>query len=62
MKDKCKYCNSDSGYCEYWKDSLDSEWYHDIETGEWDEYDDGFVHQRNYGVRYCEYCGRKLDE
>ena len=32
-----------------------------VHTSEWDEYDDGFVHQREY-IMYCHYCGRKLRE
>ena len=57
----CKYCDIDSDDCEYFIDPLDGVWYQDIETGEWDRHD-GYVHQRNYGVKYCQYCGRKFDE
>ena len=42
-------------------DPLTNEYYLDIETSEWDEYDDGFVHQREY-IAYCPYCGRKLGD
>ena len=37
-----------------------NQYYLDIETSEWDEYDDGFVHQREY-INYCPWCGRKLN-
>ena len=42
-------------------DPLTNEYYLDIETSEWDEYDDGFVHQKEY-IAYCPWCGRKLGE
>lgn len=42
-------------------DPLTNEYYLDIETSEWDEYDDGFIHQREY-ISYCPWCGRKLGE
>ena len=32
-----------------------------VHTSEWDEYDDGFVHQKKY-IAYCPWCGRKLGE
>lgn len=56
----CDYCNPESDKCCIWKDSLTNDPYLDIETSEWDGYDDGFVHQREY-ISYCPYCGRKLD-
>lgn len=34
-------------------DPLDNQYYLDIETSEWDEYDDG--------INYCPWCGRKLN-
>lgn len=55
----CEYCDDNSTQCEYFRDS-DGRWFQDIETGEWSDYDDGYVHQYNYGVRYCAYCGRRL--
>lgn len=57
----CKYCDSNSNDCCIYSDPLTKEWYEDIETLEWDDYDDGFVHQKNY-INYCPYCGRKLTE
>lgn len=56
----CKYCDQHSNDCCIYSDSLTKEWYEDIETFEWDDYDDGFVHQKNY-INYCPYCGRKLE-
>lgn len=61
MGNKCKYCNPDNATCEYFKDPLDNSWFQDIETSEWDEYDDGYIHEKIYGVKYCQYCGRRLD-
>lgn len=57
----CKYCDSNSDQCCIWQDSLTNEFYLDIKTCEWDEYDDGFVHQREY-ISYCPYCGKYLPE
>lgn len=57
----CKYCDQHSNDCCIYFDPLTKEWYEDIETLEWDDYDDGYVHQRNY-INYCPYCGRKLAE
>lgn len=57
---KCRYCNCESDECEYFQDLYDSQWYQDVETGEWDPYDDGYVHMKIFGVEYCQYCGRKL--
>lgn len=56
----CKYCDDDSYECCVFIDPLDNQWYMDIETSEWDYYDDGFVHQREY-INYCPWCGRKLN-
>lgn len=41
-------------------DPLSHDYYLDIETSEWDEYDDEFVHQTEY-INYCPWCGRKLN-
>lgn len=60
IQNMCNYCNPDSDKCCIWKDSLTNDPYLDIETYKWDEYNDGFVHQREY-ISYCPYCGRKLD-
>ena len=57
--DMCKYCDYDSGECCIFKNSLTNEWYIDIETSEWDEYGDDWIHQKEY-ISYCPYCGRKL--
>lgn len=55
----CNRCDYDSPDNQIYVDPLTNEYYLDIETSEWDEYDDGFVHQREY-IAYCPYCGRKL--
>ena len=55
----CKYCDYDSNECCIFMDFLDKNFYLDIETSEWDEYNDDFVHQREY-IDYCPWCGRKL--
>ena len=55
----CNRCNYDSPDNQIYVDPLTNKYYLDIETSEWDEYDDGFVHQREY-IAFCPWCGRKL--
>lgn len=55
----CNYCEENSPECCIYIDPLSNDYYLDIETSEWDYYDDGFVHQREY-INYCPWCGRKL--
>lgn len=57
----CKYCDYDSDDNEIFIDPLTNEWYLDVETFEWDDYDDEYIHQKVY-INYCPYCGRKLGE
>lgn len=53
----CNRCDYDSPDNRIYVDSLTNEYYLDIG----DEYDDGFVHQKEY-ITHCPYCGRKLGE
>lgn len=55
----CNYCEENSPECCIYFDSLYNKYYLDIETSEWDYYDDGFVHLREY-INYCPWCGRNL--
>lgn len=57
----CKFCNNNSDYCCIFIDPLDNQYYLDVETSTWDEYNDGFIHQREY-INYCPYCGKKLND
>lgn len=57
----CSYCDPNSPNNRIYLDSVMNEYYLDIETYEWDEYDDGFVHQREY-INNCPWCGRFLRE
>lgn len=57
----CNRCDYDSPDNKIYINLLTNEYYLDIETSEWDEYDDDFVHQREY-IAYCPYCRRKLGE
>lgn len=41
----CRYCNYESDDNRIFINPLTNEYYLDIETSEWDEYDDGFVNQ-----------------
>lgn len=56
----CKYCDEDSYCCEIYKDDIYETYYLDVQTYEWDPYEDGYV--RMYiDIEYCPYCGRKLN-
>ena len=57
----CNRCDPDSPDNRIYIDSLTNEYYLDIETSEWDEYDDGFVHLKEY-ITHCPWCGRELEE
>ena len=57
----CSQCDYNSDTCNVFLDSLTNSWYLDIETAQWDEYDDGWVHYKEY-INYCPYCGEKLSE
>lgn len=56
----CKYCNSTSNECEIFFEPLTHEYFLDIQTSEWDAYDDDWVHQKEY-ISYCPWCGRDLE-
>ena len=56
----CKYCDYESNDCEIFQDPLDNSWYLNHETGEWDNYNDGFVYDKIY-INYSPYCGRDLE-
>lgn len=55
----CEKCDPKSDECVIFLDPLDKEFYLDVETFEWDKWEDDWVHCREY-VSYCPYCGRKL--
>lgn len=55
----CEYCNDNSSDCRIFEDPLDGQWYLEIQTSEWNDYDDDFVYIREY-INYCPYCSRKL--
>ena len=57
----CNRCDYDSLDNQIYVDPLTNEYYLNIETYEWDEYDGGFIHQKEY-ITYCPWCGRKLGE
>lgn len=61
MSKLCTRCNPESYENRIYLDDKTSKWYLDIETSEWDEYNDEFVHQREY-ITHCPWCGRKLGE
>lgn len=57
----CKYCDYESNDCEIFQDPLDNTWYLDYETGEWDDYNDGFIYDK-INISYCPWCGRSLED
>lgn len=55
----CKYCDSESCRCEYFT-NLVGDWYHSVETDEWDSAVNDYVRVKEYGPKYCQYCGNEL--
>lgn len=56
----CKYCNPESNECEIFFEPLTHEYFLDIQTSEWDAYNDDWVYQKEY-ISYCPWCGRDLE-
>lgn len=54
----CRCCDYNSGDCVIFQDMVGA-WYLDHQTGEWDIYEDGFIHDRIY-INYCPFCGERL--
>ena len=48
----CKYCDSASNECEIFFEPLTQEYFLDIQTSEWDTYNDDWVYQKEY-ISYC---------
>lgn len=57
----CELCNDESSSYEVFYNDILGEYYLDVETMQWDDYDDGFLHIK-INISYCPYCGRKLDD
>lgn len=55
----CDYCNPKMYDREVYYDATSDTWFLDIETGEWSDYNDDFVHIHRQ-INYCPYCGRRL--
>lgn len=55
----CDMCNPKMYDREVYYNSEDDSWYFDIETGEWSDYNDDFIHIQRQ-INYCPYCGRRL--
>ena len=52
-----------SGYCKCcpcWKSNT-GEWYLNVWTSKWDDYEDEFVHEQ-IPIKYCPYTGKELKE
>ena len=57
----CEYCDINSDKCCVFADPLTNDWYLNIETSQWDQYDDGWVYHREY-INFCPYCGKQLKD
>lgn len=55
----CKYCEA-SNECEIFFEPLTQKYFLDIQTSEWDTYNDDWIYQREY-ISYCPWCGRDLE-
>ena len=55
----CDYCNPKMYDREVYYDTTSDTWFLDIETGEWSDYNDDFIHIHRQ-INYCPYCGRRL--
>ena len=55
----CKYCDGESSANVIWLDSLTGDYYIELFTSNWDDYNDGFERIQEF-INYCPYCGRKL--
>ena len=55
----CEYCDYNSNSNEIFQDGLTGDYYLDIQTSQWDEYSDDYIHDKLF-INYCTYCGRKL--
>ena len=52
----CRRCDYDSIDCAIFQNPLTGEWYLDHQTGEWDIYEDEFVHDKIY-INYFPFFG-----
>ena len=55
----CEYCNPDSPENEIRQDGLTNEWYLNVDTYIYDNYDKEYIYRKVY-INYCPYCGRDL--
>ena len=44
--------------CPCWKSNTGN-WFLDAQTSQWDDYEDGFIHEQ-IPICYCPYTGKKL--
>ena len=59
--EKCEYCDSESDKCKVFKNPISQEYYLDIETLQWEDEMDDFMHVTE-DILYCPYCGRRLND
>lgn len=56
----CNSCDQDTEHCRIYQDD-DNDFYLEIQTFEWDSYNDDWFYERIY-ITHCPWCGRKLGE
>ena len=47
----CEYCDYNSNYNEIFQDGLTGDYYLDIQTSQWDEYSDDYIHDHTSNIR-----------
>lgn len=55
----CKYCDGESNENRIWLDAISGDYYLELETSNWDNYEDGFEVIKEF-INYCPYCGQRL--
>lgn len=57
----CTYCDYESDDNIIFHDFpyTKTDWYMEIQTGEWDSYEDEYIRKKVY-INYCPFCGREL--
>ena len=56
----CPYCDYNSDYNMIFKNPMTNEWYLRVQGSTWDDYNDDWVWENVYDIKYCPFCGRNL--
>ena len=57
----CPYCDYNSYENMIFKEPLTNEWYLRVMGTGWDYYNDDWVYENVYDIKYCPFCGRDLN-